>query len=103
MFGVYAEKPSGASDSASNFPRMVDSEFSMSGKRMDRRMLTWFSLGMVIGLGCLGDAEGLKWFLHNRFWHVKTMYAFVALPDLGSLEEWLPKGSVKYGKRGTQL
>jgi len=48
------------------------------------------------------DAKSLKTFLHNHRKGLKVVYAFVALPDIGSLQEWLGYNAVKAHRRGVQ-
>lgn len=82
----------------------LDSEFLMSGrikKPSDVHSLQ-FSNGSTENTVCLESATELKEWLHNHR-YIKTMYGFVVLPDLGSVEEWLGDGHVSYWKRGSQL
>jgi hypothetical protein len=46
------------------------------------------------------DIELKEWLANHR--NIKTLYGFVVLPDLGSVEEWLGADNVQIRKRGTQ-
>jgi len=77
-----------------------DSEFLLSKDGHDGDVLTiQFSDGEGLKIDnkhnfVFYDAESLKTFLHNHRKGLKVVYAFVALPDIGSLQEWL--GSARH-------
>jgi hypothetical protein len=61
-----------------------------------------FSNGDVAHTVVLESADELKdWLANHRY--IKTMFGFVVLPDLGSIEEWLGSEHVSYRRRGSQL
>jgi hypothetical protein len=82
----------------------LDSEFLMSGrvKAPEDVHSVQFSNGDERSTVVLESARELKTWLHNHS-HIKTMFGFVVLPDLGSIEEWLGSNCVSYRKRGSQL
>jgi hypothetical protein len=79
-----------------------DSEFLVSGRinRPEDVQSVQFSNGKDSYV--LECADALKQWLRNHH-RIQTLFAFVALPDLGSIEEWLGEGHVKYRQRGSQL
>jgi hypothetical protein len=79
-----------------------DSEFLQSGRanRPEDTQLVQFSNGERVFV--IERSEDLKrWF--NNHHHVKHMYSFVLLPELGSLVSWLGKEHVKAKYLGAQL
>jgi hypothetical protein len=80
-----------------------DSEFLASGKINEPSDVhsIQFSNGSAENTVFLDSAGSLKDWLYNHH-RIKTLYGFVILPDLGSIEEWLPKGSVTIKTRGCQ-
>jgi hypothetical protein len=82
----------------------LDSEFLMSGraKAPEDVHSVQFSNGDVENTVMLENAEDLKDWL-NAHAFIKDVYAFVALPDIASIEEWLGKKCVSYHFRGVQL
>lgn len=79
-----------------------DSEFMMSGEadKPEDVHTVQFSDGKDCAV--LESADQLKkWLLdHSR---IKTVYGFVVLCDLGSVQEWLGEKAVKIWKLGTQM
>lgn len=82
----------------------LDSEFMMSGRigKPEDVHTIQFSNGKTENTVVLESAQALKDWLDNHR-NIKTMYGFVVLPDLGSIEEWLGSEHVSYRKRGSQL
>ncbi len=80
-----------------------DSEFMKSGRAGDPSDVhsVQFSNGFSDFTCVLESAPDLRNWLKTHH-HVNVMYGFVALPDLGSIEEWLGNGYVSYRKRGVQ-
>ena len=78
-----------------------DSEFMMSGKAgaPEDVITVQFSDGQESYV--LESSGALKAWLHAHS-YVKTLYAFVALCDIGSLREWLGDAAVIAKKRGIQ-
>jgi hypothetical protein len=60
-----------------------------------------FSDGATENTFFIDSANDLKAWLYNHH-RIKVFYGFVILPDLGSVEEWLPSGCVSYKMRGCQ-
>jgi len=85
-------------------PCGFDSEFLMSGraKAPEDVHSIQFSFGTLETAVMLESADELKAWLHDHK-YVKTIYGFVILPDLGSVEEWLGPTHVSYHQRGVQL
>ncbi len=79
-----------------------DSEFLQSGRvnRPEDVQTIQFSNGKDTVV--LESPEQLKTWLHHHQ-NIKTLYAFVLLPDLASIEEWLGNKHVNYKYRGGQL
>jgi hypothetical protein len=77
-----------------------DSEFLSSGRLHAPEDVHTVQFSNGTHTVVLEDATSLKTWLSNHR-HIKTLYGFVILPDLGSIEEWLGKG-VEIRKRGVQ-
>ncbi len=82
----------------------LDSEFMMSGrvKAPEDVHSVQFSNGELASSVVLESTSSLRDWLHNHR-YIKTMFGFVVLPDLGSIEEWLGADHVSYRRRGSQL
>jgi hypothetical protein len=78
-----------------------DSEFLASGRVNAPEDVHTIQFSDGIDTTVCESADHLKMWLANHR-HVKTLYGFVVLPDLGSVEEWLGSQSVKIRKRGVQ-
>jgi len=80
-----------------------DSEFLASGQANEPSDVhsVQFSDGTPQNTFFIESPEDLKRWLHNHH-RIKILYGFVILPDLGSIEEWLGSGCVKYWVRGSQ-
>jgi hypothetical protein len=86
-----------------NVPWALDSEFLSSGRANAPEDVhsVQFSNGLPSSTVVLEDADALKrWLTSHR--HIKTLYGFVLLPDLGSIREWLGENRVPIGTRGVQ-
>ena len=79
-----------------------DSEFLMSGRanRPEDTQSIQFSNGDKVFV--VESAEQLKPWLDSHH-HIKRMYSFVLLPELGSLISWLGKAHVEAKYLGAQL
>ncbi|HKZ93776.1 MAG TPA: hypothetical protein VJ249_04240 [Candidatus Bathyarchaeia archaeon] len=82
----------------------LDTEFLMSGRvnAPEDVMSVQFSNGDIQNSVVLESADALRVWLDNHKF-VKDCFAFVALPDLASVEEWLGVKHVSYKYRGSQL
>lgn len=86
------------------FDRVIwafDSEFIMSGRAgcPDDVHTIQFSDGKNAYV--MESSKQLKkWLINHR--HIRTLYGFVVLPDLGSLAEWLGDKAVLFKRRGIQ-
>jgi hypothetical protein len=78
-----------------------DSEFMMSGRVNVPSDVHTVQFSDGAHSFVLESDVDLKQWLHNHV-HVKALFGFVVLPDLGSIEEWLPRGNVTIHKRGSQ-
>lgn len=78
-----------------------DSEFMMSGLAGQPEDVHTIQFSDGENSYICRSAEELKKWLLNHY-YVHTIYGFVVLCDLGSVEEWLGNGSVDYKKRGIQ-
>ncbi len=80
-----------------------DSEFMASGKTNEPSDVhsVQFSDGTPENTFFIDSPNYLKTWLYNHH-RIKVLYGFVILPDLGSIEEWLPKDSVSIKTRGCQ-
>ena len=78
-----------------------DSEFLMSGRARAAEDVHTVQFSDGRNTSVLESADDLKTWLYNHH-RVKTLYGFVVLPDLASVEEWLGSGSVTYKTRGSQ-
>lgn len=79
-----------------------DSEFLHSGRVNRSEDVTTIQFSNGVDTYVVESESDLKRFLHNHE-HIKTLYAFVALPDMASIETWLGNKHVTYKKRGGQL
>jgi len=79
-----------------------DSEFLMSGRVNAPEDVHTVQFSNGVDTVVLESADALKTWLHNHH-RVKILYGFVVLPDLASVEEWLPQGNVSYYTRGSQM
>lgn len=79
-----------------------DSEFLQSGRSNRPEDITSIQFSNGIDSYVIENSTDLKHWLHNHE-HIKTLYAFVALPDLASIEGWLGEKQVSYKMRGGQL
>ena len=76
-----------------------DSEFLASGRAHAPEDVHTIQFSNGDTTVVLEDSTSLKTWLSNHR-NIKTLYGFVILPDMGSIEEWL--GKVEIRKRGVQ-
>jgi len=83
----------------------LDSEFMMSGRANAPEDVhsIQFSVGSIENTVVLESADALASWLRNHARSLHVAYAFVGLPDLASIEEWLGSKHVQYRFRGSQL
>lgn len=85
-------------------PWGLDSEFMASGRKgapedVHSVQFSDGSLKKSVVLETAGDLR--RWLANHR--HIRAVYGFVVLPDLGSIQEWLGERHVDYRRRGVQL
>jgi hypothetical protein len=78
-----------------------DSEFMMSGRAGHPEDVHTIQFSDGDAAFVVESASELKAWLSNHQ-RIRTLYGFVALPDLGSVAEWLGDAAVRITKRGTQ-
>ena len=78
-----------------------DSEFLASGRSDAPEDVHTVQFSDGDDVVVLESAQQLKDWLADRR-HIKVLYGFVVLPDLGSVEEWLGRKCLKIHKRGSQ-
>jgi hypothetical protein len=78
-----------------------DSEFLMSGRAGHAEDIHTVQFSDGENAYVVESADDLKAWLLNHY-RIGTLYGFVALPDLGSVSEWLGSSAVQIKKRGTQ-
>ncbi len=78
-----------------------DSEFLASGRVNHPEDVHTIQFSDGTNSVVLESADALKTWLYNHN-RIQTVYGFVILPDLGSVEEWLGEGHVKIWTRGSQ-